>query len=179
MRNRKSRLIKLVLEWSRNRAIAALGARLRTVWIAAFCLALLGGLFATKVTASMAPTEAIVLDPPAVSTTSATPVQDTLTESDKLHAAYLLPSADTDSAVPAKAIELLQPRPAAATGRSARVLKGSHPNRIAVMLPKPRPKIRLSKNNNPAKAAGDSKSCAQPDGLAGMLLSLSGSLRCG
>jgi hypothetical protein len=47
------------------------------------------------------------------------------------------------------------------------------------MLPKPRPKIRLSKNNNPSKAAGDLKSCAQPDGLGGLLLSWSGSLRCG
>jgi len=143
---------------------------LRTVWIAAFCLALLGGLFATKVTASMAPTEEIGLDPTAVSTTL---VRDTLTQSDKLDVGYLLPSADANRALPAKAIELLQ------TGRSSRGLKGPHANRIAVMLPKPRPKIRLSKNNNPSKAAGDLKSCAQPDGLGGLLLSWSGSLRCG
>jgi len=149
---------------------------LRTVWIAAFCLALLGGLFATKVTASMAPTEEIVLDQPAVSTS---PVQDNLTESDRLDVRYLLPSADPNGALPAMAMEVLQTPSRIAAGRSSRGLKGPHTNRIAVMLPKPRPKIRLAKNNNASKAAGDSKSCAQPDGLAGLLLSLSGSLPCG
>lgn len=149
---------------------------MRTVWIAAFCLALLGGLFATKVTASMAPTEEIVLDPTPVSTA---PVQDNLTESDKFDVRYLLPSADTNRALSTKAMEVLQTQSRIAAGGSSRGLKGRHANRIAVMLPKPRPKIRLSKNNNPSKAAGDLKSCAQPEGLGGLLLSLSGSLRCG
>lgn len=156
--------------------IAALGARLRTVWIAAFCLALLGGLFATKVTASMAPVEEIVRDPTPVGTGL---VQDTLTKSDRLDAGYLLTSADPDGALPTMATEVLQTPSRMASGRSSRGLNGPHANRIAVMLPKPRPKIRLSKNNNPSKADGDAKSCAQPDGLAGLLLSLSGSLRCG
>jgi hypothetical protein len=149
---------------------------LRTIWIAAFCLALLGGLFATKVTASMAPTGEIESDPTAVSTAL---VQDTLTESDKLDVGHLLPSTDTNRAVPTEAMEVLQALSRLAAGRSSRGLKGPHPNRIAVMLPKPRPKIRLSKNNNPSKAAGDLKSCAQPDGPGGLLLSWSGSLRCG
>ena len=149
---------------------------MRTVWIAAFCLALLGGLFATKVTASMAPTEEIAPDPTVVSTSL---VQDTLTKSDKLDVGYLLPSADTNGDLPTKAMEVLQTPSRIAAGRSSRGLKGPHANRIAVMLPKPRPKIRLSKNNNPSKAAGDPKSCVQPDGLGGLLLSLSGSLRCG
>jgi hypothetical protein len=169
-------LIDLVLQRSRQQAITALGARLRTVWIAAFCLALLGGLFATKVTASMAPAEEIAPDPSTVGTSLA---QDTLTKSDKLDVGYLLPSADQDRASPTMAMEVLQIPSRTAASRNSRDLKGPHANRIAVMLPKPRPRIRLSKDNNPSKAAGDLKSCAQPDGLGGLLLSLSGSLRCG
>jgi len=52
---------------------------IRTVWIAAFCLAGLGGLFATRVTASIP--EEIVRDPTTVGTSL---VRDTLTKADKL-----------------------------------------------------------------------------------------------
>jgi apolipoprotein N-acyltransferase len=57
----------------------------RTVWIAAFCLAVLGGLFATRVTASMPSTEEAATDPTEISTKL---VQDTLTKADKLDVSY-------------------------------------------------------------------------------------------
>ncbi len=153
-----------------------LGARLiRTVWIAAFSLALLGGLFATKVTASMAPADEAELDP---TTIGPGVVQDTLTKSDRRDAAYLLSPADASTVLPAWPIEVLQTRSRMAASGNPRGLTGLNANRVAVKLPKPRPKIRLSKKNGPAQT-GDLKSCTQPDGLGGILLSLSGSLRCG
>jgi hypothetical protein len=155
----------------------ALGARLiRTVWIAAFSLALLGGLFATKVTASMAPAEEAEFDP---TTVGAGVMPDTLTKSDRLDVAYLLSSADATPLLPAWPIEVLQTRSRVTASGSSRGLTGLNANRTVVKLPKPRPKIRLSKKNGPAQAAGDLKSCTPPDGLGGLLLSWSGSLRCG
>ncbi len=149
---------------------------IRTVWIAACCLAIIGGLFATKVTASMPSTEETVLDPTTIGTNL---VQDTLTKADKLDLTYLNPLAETIPVLPTKPIEVLQTKPRAnANGRSQRLFNPSA-NRIAVTLPKPRPKIRLSKNNNPAKAAVDLKNCPQPDGLGAILMSFAGSLRCG
>jgi hypothetical protein len=155
----------------------ALGARLiRTVWIAAFSLALLGGLFATKVTASMVPAEEAGLD---ATTVGPVPVQDTLTKSDKRDASYDLPSADANSVLPTISTVVLQARSGFIAGGSSRGPTGPNANRAAVKLPKPRPRIRLSKKNSPDQAAGDTKSCTRPDGLGGILLSLSGSLRCG
>ena len=148
---------------------------IRTVWIAAFSLALLGGLFATKVTASMAPAEEAGLD----ATTDSAPLgQDTLTKSDRLDVAYVLPSADATAVLPSWPIEILRTRPRVTAGGSSRGLTGLNANRVAVKLPKPRPRIRLSKKNSPAQT-GDLKGCTPPDGLGGILLSLSGSLRCG
>jgi hypothetical protein len=146
---------------------------LRTVWIAAFCLALLGGLFATKVTASMAPAEEIALD---ATTIRATFVPDTLTASDRFDIAYLPPPAE--AILPTESVEVVQDTPRIEASSNTRGLKSPNAKRAAVMLPKPRPKIRLSKNSNPPKAAADLKSCAQRDGLGGMLLSFSGSLPC-
>jgi len=140
---------------------------IRTVWIAAFSLAVLGGLFATKVTASIAPVEEAGLVP-----TDVILAQDTLTKSDKLDVAYLLASAEAYPVLPNSSTVVLETRSRFAASGGAR-------GRSAVKLPKPRPKIRMSKKNNPAQAAGDLKSCTQPDGLGGFLLSLSGSLRCG
>ena len=62
----------------------------------------------------------------------------------------------------------------------------SHPQglgarRIAVLLPKPRPKIKAAKNTKEAglaRTAVDQKTCHQQDGLGGLLISLSGSPRC-
>jgi hypothetical protein len=135
---------------------------IRTVWIAAFCLAVVGGLFATKVTASMASTEETLLDP---TTVSAGLVQDTLTKSDKLDLTDLGASVETIPVVPTKSIEVPGTKPGARASGSSRRLSDPNANRIGATRPKHRPKIRLSKNNNPAKAAGDLKNCTQSDGL--------------
>jgi hypothetical protein len=153
----------------------ASGARLtRTVWIAAFSLALIGGLFATKVTASMVAGEEREPDPTTVSTILG---QDTLTTSDKGAAAYDVPPANANLVLPISSAAVLETRKFVVS-RSSRRLTALNANRGAVKLPKPRPTIRLSKKNNPAQN-GDVKGCTQPDGLGGILLSLSGSLRCG
>jgi hypothetical protein len=153
------------------------GSRLiRTVWIAAFGLAVLGGLFATRVTASMPSTDETVLDPATIGTNL---VQDTLTKADKLDLTYLNPLAETIPVLPTKPIEVLQTKPRANANGSSQRLSNPNANRIAVTLPKPRPKIRLAKNNVAAKAAFGFKNCPQPDGLTGILMSFAGSLRCG
>jgi hypothetical protein len=148
---------------------------IRTVWIAAFCLAGIGGLFASRVTASMAPTEETVLDPPTVRAGIA---RDTLTKADRLDLTYLNPLVETAPVPPSKPFEILQTKPSARNASSRR-LSNPNANRIAVMLPKPRPKTRLSKNTSTARAAVDSKACPQPDGLSGILMSFTGSPRCG
>ena len=146
----------------------------RTVWIAAFSLALIGGLFATKVTASMVAGEEREPDP---TTVSAILGQDTLTTSDRGAAAYVVvPPADTNLVLPISSAAVLETRKFAVS-RGSRRLTGPNTNRGAVKLPKPRPTTRLSKKNDPAQN-GDVKGCTQPDGLGGLLLSLSGSLRC-
>ena len=123
----------------------------------------------------MAPAEEAELDP---TTVGAGVVPDTLTKSDRRDAAYLLSSEDATPLLPAWPIEVLQTRSRVTASGNSRGLTGLNANRVAVKLPKPRPKIRLSKKNSPAQT-GELKSCTQPDGLGGILLSLSGSLRCG
>src|ERR1700730_1636815 len=119
---------------------------IRTVWIAAFCLAGIGGLFASRVAASMAPTEETVLDPPTVRAGIA---QDTLTKADRLDLTYLNPLVETAPVPPSKPFEILQTKPSAKS-TSSRRLSNRNANRIAVMLPKPRPKPRLSKETSTA-----------------------------
>ena len=163
---------------------------IRIVWIAAFCLAGLGGLFATRVTASIS--EEAVRDPATVGTSL---VRDTLAKADKLDVGYFrypvestpVPAAEPIAAEiqPSKAFQptkAFQPIKAWATAKAG----SSHApdlsvHRIAVLLPKPRPKIKPTRNAKDvglAKAALDLKTCHQQDGLAGLLISLNGSPRC-
>ena len=163
---------------------------IRIVWIAAFCLAGLGGLFATRVTASIS--EEAVRDPATVGTSL---VRDTLAKADKLDVGYFrypvestpVPAAEPIAAEiqPSKAFQptkAFQPIKAWATAKAG----SSHApdlsvHRIAVLLPKPRPKIKPTQNAKDvglAKAALDLKTCHQQDGLAGLLISLNGSPRC-
>jgi hypothetical protein len=147
---------------------------IRTVWISAFCLAVLGGLFASRVTASMPSTEEAVLDPTEI---SAKLVQDTLTKSDRLDVSYR--SVETVPALPMESIAVVLTKPRPNTNGGSQHLSGPNANRVSVMLPKPRTRIRLAKNNNPAKTTPDSKTCQQPDGLSSILMSFTGSPRCG
>ena len=161
---------------------------IRTLWIAAFCLAGLGGTFATRVTASISE-EAV----PGPTTVGTSPLQDTLCKADKLNVGYVrypaasapvenAPVANT-SAVPAEPVATgIEPAKPRATAKAW----SSHApdplaRRAAVVLPRPRPRIRPAKharNVGLARAAVDPNTCHQQDGLGGMLISLSGSPRC-
>jgi hypothetical protein len=161
---------------------------IRTVWIAALCLAGLGGTFATRVTASISE-EAV----PGPTTAGAGVLQDTLCKADKLDVGYVrypaqrapaenAPVANTP-AVPsepiAAAIEPARPPATAKAGSS--LAPGAGARRAAVVLPKPRPRIRparQAKGVGLARAMVNPNTCHQQDGLGGMLISLSGSPRC-
>jgi hypothetical protein len=151
---------------------------IRAVWIAAFCLAGLGGTFATRVTASIS--EEAVPGPTTVGTSL---LQDTLCKADKLNVGYVRYPAErapvenasvaNTPAVPAEPVAAaIEPAKPAATAKA---------RRAAVVLPKPRPRIRparQAKGVGLARATVDPNTCHQQDGLGGMLISLSGSPRC-
>ena len=149
---------------------------IRTIWIAALCLAGLGGLFATRVTASIS--EGAAQDPATVGTSLA---QDALTKADRLDLTYLRYPAENIPVAPTEPIaaEIVPAKPT-----TTAKIENPHPpglsvHRNAVVLPKPRPKIRPAKNaKDVAKASVDLKACHQQNGFGGMLISLSGAPRC-
>ena len=161
---------------------------IRTVWIAAFCLAGLGGTFATRVTASIS--KEAVPDPTTAGTSL---LQDRLCKADKLNVGYVrypserapvenAPVANTP-AVPAEpvAAEIEPAKPPATAKAGSSHAPDPVARRAAVVLPKPRPRIRPAKhakNVGLARATVDPNTCHQQDGLGGMLISLSGSPRC-
>jgi hypothetical protein len=177
---------------------------IRTIWIAALCLAGLGGLFATRVTASIS--EEAVRDP---ATVGVNRERDTLTKGDRLDVAYLRQATESIPVAPAVPItEEIQPAepfqfanrfanpsatatvespvaPGQAAGPSATPSASSSASssarRSMVLLPKPRPKIRPAKNKKDVGVAGaavDPATCHQQDGFGGLLISLSGAPRC-
>jgi len=155
---------------------------IRIFWFAAICLSALGGLLAAKVTSSIATAEESILDPTLLGIGLA---GDTLAKADKLKVAYLLPSrlpsAATNPESPTESIAVLRPKPGAPA--SSQRLATSNIDRRSVMLPKPRPKIKLevrqAKNSHPAKPAVEAKTCSRPEGLGGLLMSFAGAPRCG
>jgi hypothetical protein len=149
---------------------------IRTIWIAALCLAGLGGLFATRVTASIS--EGAARDP---ATTGTSFAQDTLTKADRLGLTYLRHPAENIPAPPTEPIaaEIVPTKPATSTKIENPHSPGRGVQRNAVVLPKPRPKIRPAKNaRDVVKASVDLKACHQQNGFGGMLISLSGAPRC-
>ena len=130
----------------------------------------------TRVTASIS--EPAVRDP---ATVDAGLVQDTLTKSDRLDLTYLRHPAENVPAPPTEPIaaEMVPTKPAtsAKIGSPHPRARGVHRN--AVVLPKPRPKIRPARHaKDVAKASVDLKGCHQQDGLGGLLISWSGAPRC-
>jgi hypothetical protein len=148
------------------------------------------------VTASIS--EEAVRDPATVGTSL---VRDTLAKGDKLDVGYFrnpvestpVPAVEPIAAEiqptkpfqpskafqPTKAFQPIKPWATAKAGCSD--APGLSAHRIAVLLPKPRPKIKPTRNAKDvglAKAALDLKTCHQQDGLAGLLISLNGSPRC-
>jgi hypothetical protein len=149
----------------------------RTIWLAAFCLAGLGGLCASKVTASIYPSEECAPDQTQVQqmvSDAITP--DTLTRSDKAELTEA-PAVDSTFTLPIESNEVSAATPLPPRAKQPMAASKAHPK--TVMLPRKRPKIKLAKNANPDTAAIDSKNCSQPDGLGGLLRSLAGSPHCG
>jgi hypothetical protein len=171
---------------------------IRTIWIAAFCLACLGGIFATRVTASIS--DQALRDS---TTVGASRVQDTLTKADRLDIGYLRYPVQSVAVVPnvpiaaeIQPIEPFQTKPFQTKPFQTRPFPSSNAfqpaaaqavspdapaRRVAVVLPKPRPRIKPAKNTRDAsiaKATLDLKTCHQRDGLSGLMMSLSGSPRC-
>jgi hypothetical protein len=110
---------------------------IRTVWLAAFFLAGICGLCATKVTASISPSEEGVPDRTTVSF-----VTDTLNKTDRLDITKLAGGSETTFALPPDPIIILASKSLVSSGSLQRQ---SNPRvgRTAVLLPRPRPKVQL------------------------------------
>jgi hypothetical protein len=137
-------------------------------------------LLAAKLTSSTAAAEESVMDPTMLGLGRA---DDTPTKADRLEVAYLLPSARMSSAatnpgLPTESIAVSQVMPRADTETASQPRRASRITRETVMLPRPRPKIRLAKNSRPAKPIVDVKTCSHPDGLGAILMSFAGSAPC-
>jgi hypothetical protein len=115
---------------------------IRTIWLAAFCLAAICGLCASKVTASISPPEEGVPDRTMVSFAI-----DTLTQADRMDAVNLAAESKTifSFALPPDPIVVL---PGKSPTMSADAIVRRQPNasRRIVMLPRPRPKVRLTQS---------------------------------
>jgi hypothetical protein len=140
-------------------------------------------MFATRVTASIS--EEAAPDPTAV---GASLTQDTPSKADKLKVEYPRYPAERAPvanipAVPAEPIAAeIEPAKAPATAKAGcSHAPGPDARLSAVVLPKPRPKIRPAKHAKDvglARATVDPNTCHQQDGLGGKLISLSGTPRC-
>jgi hypothetical protein len=130
---------------------------------------------------------------PGPTTVGTSLLQDTLCKADKLNVGYVrypterapvgnAPVANTP-AVPAEpvAAEIEPAKPPATAKAGSSHAPDPVARRAAVVLPKPRPRIRPAKHAKGvglARATVDPNTCHQQDGLGGMLISLSGSPRC-
>jgi hypothetical protein len=148
----------------------------RTIWLAAFCLAGLGGLCASKVTASIYPSDESTPDQTQIQLMVSDAIaSDTLTKSDKAEVTET-PAADATFSLP---IESNDVSAAKAPERHSKHLASSNLHPKTVLLPRERPKTRLTKNTKQDTAAIDSKNCPANDGLGGLLKSFAGSPHCG
>ena len=105
-------------------------------------------------------------------------MQEALCKADKLNVGYLHYPAQSAPVESAPAVPA-EPPAAAKAGSSDAPDPGAR--RTAVVLPKPRPRIRPAKHAKGvglARATVDPNTCHQQDGLGGMLISLSGAPRC-
>jgi hypothetical protein len=106
---------------------------IKTVWAVTLCVAGLGGSYAGKVAASIPPSEETIT----ASTKVSANFQDTLTQTDKFNVPHHLRE------------QTLPTEPGEAASGQLQDANKSNPNsnRVAVMLPKPRSKIRLSETS--------------------------------
>jgi hypothetical protein len=147
---------------------------IRTVWLAAICLAGLGGLCASKVTASISPPGDGATDPAVV---SATVIPDTLTPADQVDLTGLRPTAEITLA---QSTDPLVVRPIRTGRPPSRGLRRQINTRATLVaaLPKPRAKSRISKNDKFPRLAGELKKCPETSGLGALIMSLTGTSHC-
>jgi hypothetical protein len=143
----------------------------RTVWLAALCLACLGGLYASQVTASISRPDDVNTNPASMTTGIGS---DTLAVADKVDLTGLRPTAEVTSEEPADPVLINSVK-----------TKGIPPLRhhsakaeVIAALPKPRPKLRISRNDKPPKLAGDPRKCPETNGLVALITSLTGASHC-
>jgi hypothetical protein len=109
---------------------------IRTIWLAAFFLAGICGLCATKVTASISPPEEGVPDRTTVSF-----VTDTLNKADRLDVSKLAGEPEATFALPPDPIIVLASKSLVSSGSPQRQ-SNPRAGRTAVLLPRPRPKVQ-------------------------------------
>jgi hypothetical protein len=143
----------------------------RTVWLAAFCLAGLGGLYASQVTASISRPDDVSTYP---ATMTAGIGSDTLAVADKVDLTGLRPATEVTLSEPAEPVFI---SPVKTKGV---LLQRYHSAKAKVIaaLPKPRPKLRTSRNDKPLKLAGDPRKCPETNGLVALITSLTGTSHC-
>jgi hypothetical protein len=149
---------------------------IRTVWLAAFGLACIGGLYAGKVTASISPSDGDVADPAIISSGV---VPDTLTAADKIDLTGLRPTAEAALATPTIPI-VIRPVKTRPTIRSRGLQRQAKTKaKVTAAIPKPRPKLRISRNEKVSKLAGDQTKCAGVNSLGALIMSLTATSHCG
>jgi hypothetical protein len=192
---------RIKVDCSRSRLSLGVEMMNRTFWFAAFCLAGLGGVLATRVTASMAFSGESVLGPvmlgeglaqdmPTMDTLAKdAPTLDALAKADRLDVAYLTVAAAMIPEAPIGSIAVPETKPGADLEVVSQRPAASRVNRTSVMLPRPRPRISLAKTSlaktslaktsRSARPVVEVKTCFQPEGLSGLLMAFSGQPRCG
>jgi hypothetical protein len=152
---------------------------IRTAWLTSLCLATLGGSLATKVVSAPGPEPVEAADRATKTRNDA--LLDTLTKADKFAVVYI-PAEDVRPSPIASAAA--QPEPInskpgpdiVGRDRPAAVTK-----KVAVLLPRPRPKITLDGNGNvvdSSKAAPKMKACRHHDPIASFLVAAGIAPRC-
>lgn len=148
---------------------------IRTVWLAAFCLAGLGGLYASKVTASISSSQNGIADPVTV---SAGAVPDTLTAADRVDLTGLRPTAEAALAMPTVPVVIHQVKARRMIPPRGLQRRAGTKVRVIAVLPRPRPKFRMSRNGKAPKLAGDQTKCAATNSLGALIMSLTGTSHC-
>ncbi len=151
---------------------------IRTFGLTGLCLALLGGLLATKVVSAPAPEPVTVAGQPG--TKAPVPSQDTLAKADRFTVVYLARSAENQPLLSITRADRPEPintdpRTSTSLDRPAATAK-----KVAVLLPKPRPMIKPVKPGEAGrfKNASELKSCRQQDAIANFLISAGIAPRC-
>jgi hypothetical protein len=152
---------------------------IRTAWLTSLCLATLGGSLATKVVSAPRPEPVETADN--ATKTKTDRLLDTLTKADKFAVVYI-PAEDVRPLPIASSAA--QPEPISSkpgTDIAGRDRPAAIAKKVAVLLPKPRPKIKLGRNGNGidrSKAAPVVKACRPQDAIASFLISAGIAPRC-